>query len=821
MIEAELPDGTILEFPDGTTPDVMRAAVQRMQKPQGATFGSMMKDELLRPVRAVRDLAAGAVRGAGSIGATLLAPRDAAESFIARQMGAPELQAPERRNAMSDALRSMGADTDSMAFGAGKIGAEIAGTAGVGGALAGGAQGMGAAPAVVNALRTGGMTTGGRGAADLALRAGAGAAVGGASAGLVDPSQAGTGALIGGALPGAISGAGKVGAAVGGAIYRAMTPEMQKQAVALAQATGRTIDEVASALQQRGPTMIPGSAKTTPQILQNETVSQVARNLQNKGNFGLVEAERANAAARIAALERVAPTAGTINEARANAGNAIERFARPAEAAQSLKVRNLFDAVPDDEVAMHLPLDQMQDAMAKYLGRGTFGKGGATAEQAIQTARGIGTEALDAVKAAPVQKQQSLYDAVLSAGGIHKNSPSGRQLLGELKDLAASKQGSAVRANSGKSADLLAQEMYARGFIPDEDPATLIQYLKDAGRDTFAADASVAGQYARRAESAMGDLPQAKVISKIVPFSEIQNLRSSIGEAIADAKKNERTQAAAALTAMKKSIDEKVDLVSRGGGQPDEMFSPEAIKIWRKALDAHAAKKAQFNIGPQASMFRMGQDGLPVKEGAEVAPLFWNSGNAQIENMQAFKRLTKEDQGLVRLMKSNATTEALQSSAKGPQGAMTFDAFNKWMKTHAGAAKELFSDQELATLKAIGDELRTATKAENLGRATGSNTAQNIMSGGILGNPRAQAIAQSLPMGVGNFVTGPLFNYARTSGETARNAALAQLLADPELMGQQLRMYSQGRAPSALIETLKNPQLQQMLQRSAPVISAQ
>jgi hypothetical protein len=218
MIEAELPDGTILEFPDGTTPDVMRAAVQRMQKPQGATFGSMMKDELLRPVRAVRDLAAGAVRGAGSIGATLLAPRDAAESFIARQMGAPELQAPERRNAMSDALRSMGADPDSMAFGAGKIGAEIAGTAGVGGALAGGAQGMGAAPAVVNALRTGGMTTGGSGAADLALRAGAGAAVGGASAGMVDPSQAGTGATIGAAIPGGVAAAGKAGQMLRGAL---------------------------------------------------------------------------------------------------------------------------------------------------------------------------------------------------------------------------------------------------------------------------------------------------------------------------------------------------------------------------------------------------------------------------------------------------------------------------------------------------------------------------------------------------------------------------------------------------------------------------
>ena len=213
MIEAELPDGTILEFPDGTTPDVMKAAVLRMQKPKAdaPTFGSMFKDELMRPVRAVRDLAAGAVRGAGSIGSTLLAPRDAAESFIARQMGAPELQAPERRNAMTDALRGMGADPDSMAFGAGKLGAEIAGTAGVGGALAGGAQGMGAAPSVVNALRSGGMVTGGRGAADLALRVGAGSAVGGAAAGMVDPSQAGTGALIGGAIPGGVAATGKAG----------------------------------------------------------------------------------------------------------------------------------------------------------------------------------------------------------------------------------------------------------------------------------------------------------------------------------------------------------------------------------------------------------------------------------------------------------------------------------------------------------------------------------------------------------------------------------------------------------------------------------
>lgn len=806
MIEAELPDGTILEFPDGTTPDVMRAAVQRMGKPKAPSFGEMLKREVIGsvPVQA----ALGALRGAAGIGNTILPGN--------------------RMEGIEGGLQALGADPESMAYGAGKLGAEIAGTAGVGGALAkpvGAVLGKVApsvAPSVVRALQTSGMSTGGMGAADLALRTGAGAAVGGVSAGMVNPEDADLGALIGGVLPGAVKAVGYAGEKVGRAIYDAMTPEMQKQAVALAKATGKTLDEVISALRQQGPTMIPGSAKTTPQILQNETVSQVARNLQNKGKYGLVEAEQANALARIAALERVAPTAGTINEARANAGNAIADYAKSAEKSASQRVRDLFDAVESqDDVRMFLPIDQMEAARAKYLGRGSFGVGAGPADQAISTAKEIGTTALDAVKAAPMQKQQSLYDAVLSAGGIHKNSPSGRQLLGELKDLAASKQGNAVRANSGKSADLLAQEMHARGFIPDEDPATLIQYLKDAGRDTFATDANMAGQYARRAEAAMGDLPGAEVLPKAVPFQEMQNLRSSIGEAAQNAKVAGNRQAAAALSEMKRSIDAKIEAVVNGGALPGETFTQESANLYRKALAAHAAKKAQFNTGPQAAIFRTGSDGLPAKEGAEVAPLFWNSGNAQIENMQAFKRLTKEDQGLVRLMKSNATTEALQSSAKGPQGAMTFDAFNKWMKNHSGAAKELFSEQELATLKAIGDELRGAVSAENLGRATGSNTAQNIMSNGILDNPRAQAIVQSLPMGVGKFVTGPLFNYARASGEAARNNALARLLADPELMGQQLRMYSQGRAPSALIEALKNPQLQQLGVRAAPVISAQ
>ena len=157
---------------------------------------------------AVRDLLAGGVRGAGSIGATLIRPFESAQENA------------ERRAKMDQALTGLvGADPSSIAYGAGKIGAEIAGTAGIGGAIAKPVGAVlsrvapSAAPAVVQALRTGGMSTGGGlpRAADIALRTGAGATVGGASAAAVNPEDAGLGAAIGAAMPGAMQVAGKAG----------------------------------------------------------------------------------------------------------------------------------------------------------------------------------------------------------------------------------------------------------------------------------------------------------------------------------------------------------------------------------------------------------------------------------------------------------------------------------------------------------------------------------------------------------------------------------------------------------------------------------
>lgn len=188
------------------------------------------------------NVAGGILRGAGSIGATLLAPVDAA----ARALGIQNdyIGRTDRREAMDAALESKGVDTGSLPFKGSKLGTEVAGTLGVGG-LAGNAL-KAALPAAaatklapfINALQSGGMSTGaaanpsaGLGlwqriasaAPDLAVRTVGGAANGGLSAGLVNPEDAGTGAAIGGLLPGALGAAGKIGSAIGSGVKTVAT----------------------------------------------------------------------------------------------------------------------------------------------------------------------------------------------------------------------------------------------------------------------------------------------------------------------------------------------------------------------------------------------------------------------------------------------------------------------------------------------------------------------------------------------------------------------------------------------------------------------
>lgn len=198
-------------------PEVKAPAWASAPEVESPSIGARVKQQ-------AGNLVAGAVRGAGSIGATILAPIDVASDALAGK--GLTLESNRKRRADMDAALANpdlpllgGAETDSLAYGVGKLGSEIAGTLGVGGLLANGARAAGAAPNVVQALASSGMNAGtATGKANMLLRAAGGGLSGGAAAGLVNPEDAGAGAVLGAALPGTLQIAGAVGQKIGGVV---------------------------------------------------------------------------------------------------------------------------------------------------------------------------------------------------------------------------------------------------------------------------------------------------------------------------------------------------------------------------------------------------------------------------------------------------------------------------------------------------------------------------------------------------------------------------------------------------------------------------
>lgn len=161
------------------------------------------------------NLGAGLVRGAGSIGATILAPADMINDAIDGK-GLSLESNRKRRADMDAAFETMGVDTDSVGYAGGKLTGEIAGTAGL--PVAVGGQVAKVAPKLGSSIASGGFKLGsttGNALKDTALRTAGGAVSGGAMAGAVNPEDATTGAMVGAVIPNAVKGVGKLGAKMG------------------------------------------------------------------------------------------------------------------------------------------------------------------------------------------------------------------------------------------------------------------------------------------------------------------------------------------------------------------------------------------------------------------------------------------------------------------------------------------------------------------------------------------------------------------------------------------------------------------------------
>jgi hypothetical protein len=786
------------------------------------------------PIQDAKNMFAGGLRGSGSIGTTAISGVRGALGML----GVPEeflpIPGPERRRAMDEALRNMGAETQTGMFQLGKLGAEVAGTSGVGPGLAAGVSRLaGAVPQIgrfagplANALQSGGTVTGlspkGLGhLADIGYRGIGGALAGGASAAAIDPETAGEGAGIGALIGPGLKLAGGLGDVAGRAINYARNGPAPRDAQTILDIGGYTaqqIPEVRAALAQQGPQII-NAPRTVPQILAggrptaegmqpNGAIAQFGRTMRNAGDQAGLRAEQLQDMARTEALNRVAPVAPSTVEAGADFGIHFRPKVKAADESARAATERAFNAVdpnPVPESKFLLPIDKLKAAQNEFLGPGTFGTG-RDAAAAIKEAERIGTQELPAVAPVKVVKRQGedLFTAMRALGGIKQDSAGAKLFAGEIKDLKQSGARAVIQNGRGQSPDTLAQSMHARGFIDDPDPATLFNAMREhaAGRKVFSVASDRRGALRAGVEAAQGDAPGAERIAKTVPFKEVQSLRSSIGEAWQNAVDNKATKEAAALNKMREEIDSAVENVASGGGHESEFFPRDMVDQWRKALKMHADRMGKYREGPVSNVFRENVDD------AGLAGHFYSARPSQANDVRAFKGVADPDS--LALLKSYATT-----GAAGKRDVLTSAQFNDFLKARAGANAELFTDAEQAHLRAIGGSLKEADRATRLGMATGSPTEQNriatAMSLGALDSRAATLAAKAIP-----YIGTPALEGIRNVVTKAKVNRLGRLMADPVELERAIARLQQLRAQGAALNLGGTAGLAPMIGRSLP-----
>lgn len=764
------------------------------------------------------NLLAGAVRGAGSIGSTLISPF---ESSSANK---------QRRQAMDDALQSFGAEPDSNMYGFGKIGAEIAGTAGAGGALARGAMllpGAARVAPLLSSIGSGGMSVNGmKGAAAVGTRALGGAVSGGLQAGLVNQNDAGTGAMIGAALPGAFQLAGKAGQS----IYKGAKNMVPNSGQMLADVLGVSADDlprIIAAAKQAPDEIIPGSKLTLNQALQLQGAADPNIKLLERivsggpGGNTLLKRYAEQSAARTALLEANGAQTyqGAAAEEAMKAGNKIGAILRTQAvddmASQRALWERLYKRGADEGVALQLPIDGMNAAMSP-LGRGSV-VSGSNARRVLSTADDIGhlvIPAVDDLAKETANNSQTLEKAVRAAGGIKGGS-------GELRDLGIKQSGTTglVNNKTGQSADLLAAEMYRRGFIPDADPATLFDALRNGGgRKLFANDQIESNAMQRMSEAAMGDPPGAQKIIQAVPFDEFQRLRRDSGALAARAAERPDTAVEGGVLAKFQALlSGRADDAAMGNLLDGERMTPDFAAQYNAARELTKRNAELYKGGNNISQVLRKPVGQNYTlNGDEVANKFWHGGSGLVGDVKNLRQvLTQENQApaMQALQKMIMTDAASKTTAAGDLAS----GLPRYVENRLPGLAEALTDDQFKALTGVASDVRNADAAGAVKGLLGSDTYAKLsrsMDGGLLDAPLAKTLSGLLSFkGIGA-------ETIRSKGAEAvmsyKGKTLAELLANPKLAAKALEN-------AAFVEKLSVSQvgrLQAVASRSVPQLAA-
>ena len=258
-----------------------------------------------------------------------------------------------------------------------------------------------------------------------------------------------------------------------------------------------------------------------------------------------------------------------------------------------------------------------------------------------------------------------------------------------------------------------------------------------------------------------------------IPFPELQKIYKRVGsiERQANSGLNPDTTTASVAKQLRDIMNKKME------GNP----------LFDAAKTAKKAEVDTYGKGWVADVTRNGTDNMPKLSGAEIAKKAFSPATNQAENIGLFNTAANQGGGdASRLaLKEYAIADMLESSAKaGGNDLVLNPSAAKWIDRRSEALGGLLPQNEMASLKGVGDDLKRYASAEDLGGVRGSATAQNqeLLRLGFLDSPLWK-------LGVKTPLAGTVLEYMSEAQRTALTKKLAKAMADPKTAEKAVKEY--------------------------------
>lgn len=257
-------------------------------------------------------------------------------------------------------------------------------------------------------------------------------------------------------------------------------------------------------------------------------------------------------------------------------------------------------------------------------------------------------------------------------------------------------------------------------------------------------------------------------------FPELQSLRSFASKKAYSLAQSDPTQAAA-FAKVRDLIDDLPDrAVNAGTLDAASSTAFEQAKHLRRTLGE------RFESGAAKAMWERGSDNLPKKQGAEVARAFFNASPSQRADIDQFMKMSPNNPVTREALRDYAIADLREKATNA--GGLSSKKFGDWTNRRAESLRGLLSSEERDTLNAINRDLFRADRAEALGMARGSPTAQNLLSAGLLDSPGVRTALRYMP--IVNRVATPLLDTLADRSRATTAQAVTDLLLDPTAAAQ-------------------------------------